>query len=79
MEEGVIPRHEDGEDVAEQARLAFVSMTRATQELHLFHARKRSGKTVLRDPYKDNKPDIAPSRFLSLIPEEHVERVFHPA
>jgi superfamily I DNA/RNA helicase len=47
LEEGVIPRRTDDTDLAEAGRLLFVSMTRAINELHLFHARKRSGNGIL--------------------------------
>lgn len=75
LEDGVIPR--DGADIAEQARLLYVSMTRAIKELHLFHARKRLGGVVLRDQYKGGAPDTSRSRFLDAIPAEHAETRFH--
>lgn len=77
LEDGVIPK--DGSNVPEQARLLFVSMTRAINELHLFHARKRLGAVVLRDQYKGGKPDTERSRFLDVIPREHAETLFHRA
>jgi DNA helicase-2/ATP-dependent DNA helicase PcrA len=44
MEKGTVPREGmTGDDLAEQSRLMYVSMTRAKSELHLFHARTRSG------------------------------------
>jgi DNA helicase-2/ATP-dependent DNA helicase PcrA len=44
LEEGTLPRAgSNGEELAEQSRLFFVSMTRAKVDLHLFHARSRSG------------------------------------
>ncbi|HYK89035.1 MAG TPA: ATP-dependent helicase, partial [Acidobacteriota bacterium] len=43
-EEGAIPHDvDDGELLAEQARLFFVTMTRARNKLHIFHTRNRSG------------------------------------
>jgi len=77
LEDGVIQR--GGADIAEQARLLYVSMTRAIDELHLFHARKRSGGVVLRDQYKSGAPDTSRSRFLDAIPAEHSEIRFHPS
>lgn len=81
LEEGSMPRKEANEDqevLAEQSRLLFVSMTRAVNELHLFHARKRSGAVVLRSIYKEEgPPDIKPSRFLAAIPKEHCDLVYH--
>jgi DNA helicase-2/ATP-dependent DNA helicase PcrA len=80
VEEGTLPRSEDEESLAEQSRLFFVSMTRAVNELHLFHARTRSGAVVHRPIFKGTgPPDIKPSRFLSAIPKEHCEAVFHKA
>jgi DNA helicase-2/ATP-dependent DNA helicase PcrA len=80
LEEGSLPRSEDKETLAEQSRLLFVSMTRAINELHLFHARKRSGAVALRNIYKEGSlPDIKPSRFLGAIPKEHRDLVYHKA
>lgn len=80
LEEGTVPRESDEDDLAEQSRLLFVSMTRAINELHLFHARKRSGGVLLRDVYpKGRPPDIQHSRFIDVIPSEHMEFMFHPA
>lgn len=79
-EEGIIPRQEDDEFLAEQSRLFFVSMTRAINELHLFHARKRSGAVVHRTIYRNGKPpDIRRSRFIEAIPDANAEGVFHRA
>jgi superfamily I DNA/RNA helicase len=81
LEEGVIPRGSDSDDIAEQSRLLFVSMTRAVSELHLFHARKRASNVMLRNVFKgeSGRPDIAPSRFLDAICSEHIERTYHRA
>jgi superfamily I DNA/RNA helicase len=81
LEDGILPRSESKEkELVEQSRLMFVSMTRAIEELHLFHARKRSGNLIFRSPYKKGKPpDIQRSRFLDHIPEEHREERYHPA
>jgi len=79
LEDGTLPRDFDEVSLTEQARLLFVSMTRAKNELHLFHARKRSGGVVLRNIYeKGEPPDIKRSRFINSIPSEHVETTFHP-
>ena len=44
FDEGVLPRSNIGsEPLCETSRLIYVSMTRAVEELHLFHARKRDG------------------------------------
>ena len=57
----------------------FVSMTRAIEELHLFHARKRPGDIMFRSIYRKGKPDIQRSRFIDSIPDEHKEIEYHPA
>jgi len=79
LEEGIIPRSEDDGNLPEQSRLLFVSMTRAINELHLFHARKRAGNIVFRNIYKKRgePPDISRSRFLTVLPREHYEMCFH--
>ena len=81
LEDGILPRPESNEkEFVEQSRLMFVSMTRAIEELHLFHARKRSGSLIFRSPYKKGKPpDIQRSRFLDHVPEEHRVERYHPA
>lgn len=79
LEEGVIPRSDDVETISEQSRLLFVSMTRAINELHLFHARVRSSKVVLRNVFSGGRPNIEPSRFLSSIPREVSEKIYHRA
>jgi DNA helicase II / ATP-dependent DNA helicase PcrA len=81
LEEGILPRADSSEkDLAEQSRLIFVSMTRASEEFHLFHARKRSGSLIFRSPYKKGgTPDIQKSRFLNFIPNEHREARYHRA
>lgn len=81
LEEGVLPRSDTPtEDIAEQSRLMFVSMTRAIEELHLFHARKRSGAIMFGSAYtKGKQPYIQPSRFINSIPNEHKENIYHPS
>ena len=81
LEEGVIPRKADDGNLPEQSRLLFVSMTRAINELHLFHARKRAGNVVFRSIYKKGgePPDISRSRFLDAVPKNHCETCFHRA
>jgi superfamily I DNA/RNA helicase len=81
LEEGVIPRKADDRNLAEPSRLLFVSMARAINELHLFHARKRAGNVVFRSIYKKGgePPDISRSRFLDALPKEHCEQCFHRA
>ena len=80
LEEGALPRSSDEASLAEQSRLLYVSMTRAINELHLFHARKRSGAVVHRNIYRGSgPPDIKPSRFFDVIPKEHCEFAYHKA
>jgi len=80
LEDGIMPHDGDDESLAEQSRLLFVSMTRAINELHLFHARKRSGAVVHRNIYKKGKPpDIRRSQFIDVIPNSNADRVFHRA
>jgi len=79
VEEGTLPRRDtDINCLAEDARLFYVSATRAKNELHLFYARKRSGAIVFRNLYQSGgPPDLKPSRFLSKISEEHKEFKYH--
>ena len=79
LEDGIVPKDTGvPEHMAEQSRLMLVTMTRAKEELHLFHARNRSASVMLRQLYSKGKPpDISPSRFLSSIPAEHKEMIYH--
>jgi superfamily I DNA/RNA helicase len=81
VEEGAMPRaDDDSNQLAEAARLFYVSATRAKDELHLFHARTRSGGIVFRNIYKEGKPpDLQPSRFLDYIDKTHKEDKYHHA
>ena len=70
LEEGAFP----GDDhVDEDARMFYVSMTRAKNELHLFHARKRSGGMT----HKAQSFSLKPSPFLGRLPKAHCERKYH--
>ena len=80
LEDGIMPRGDTPEELEEQSRLMYVSMTRASEELHLFHARKRPGHIIYRDIYrKGEPPDIRKSRFIDVIPLEHKENRYHKA
>jgi DNA helicase-2/ATP-dependent DNA helicase PcrA len=69
-----IPKGNDERDIAEQARLLFVAMTRAKEELHLFYCRKRTGSATFR-PVSHN---LNASPFLSVLPKEKIEEQYHP-
>ena len=78
LEDGIIPRVSDADKIEEQSRLLFVTMTRAINELHLFHARKRSGNIIQRSIYnKEARPDLSRSRFIDAINKEHLEECYH--
>ncbi len=79
LEEGTVPKKDASPgQLAEQARLLFVSMTRAKEELHLFHARKRSGGVSFQSPYASGgKKLLEGSSFLDHLPEEHCKRCYH--
>lgn len=81
VEEGSLPRNNiDPSKLAEAARLFYVSATRAIDELHIFHARKRSGNVVHRNIHsRGGKPDMRPSRFLEQIDKTHKENNYHQA
>lgn len=80
LEEGTIPKQtSDPEALAEQARLMYVSMTRARSALHLFHVRKRSGAVSFQSPYAKGQKFLQRSQFLAAIPAEYCEQCYHPA
>lgn len=69
MEENVFPHSRsigDMEEMEEERRLCYVALTRAMKQLYLTHATSRS--------LFGNKNYNAPSRFLSELPEEVVEK-----
>ncbi len=68
MEEGLFPRgslYDDEEEIEEERRLFYVSITRARKELYLTSCRRRMlyGRTE----------DALPSRFLDELPGEHID------
>jgi len=76
LEDGSVPRTKG--DLAEQSRLLFVSMTRASEDLHLFHARTRpTSVTFIQVERSKGINTLSPSRFLIGIPNEFCERISH--
>lgn len=80
LEQGTVPRDRAvGEELAEQSRLMYVSMTRAIRELHLFHARTRSGAVSFQSIHGSGASHtLTPSPFLSAIPTQFCKSEYHP-
>lgn len=77
LEQGVLPRRDlDEEELAEQRRLLFVSMTRAKKQLHLFHVRKRSGAVS----FQGFKGPATTQRscFIDAIDRPLIDERYHP-
>lgn len=76
LEEGAFPdsRH-DSEQFEEDARLFYVSMTRAKKDLHLCHARTRPGAMTFRPKSYSMKP----SPFIRGLPKQHIDSRYHPS
>jgi len=79
LEKGAMPRESrETEALAEESRLMFVSMTRAKDELHLFHARNRSAAVSFQAIHQDGGPHVlSPSPFLDVIPEQCRVKKYH--
>jgi superfamily I DNA/RNA helicase len=76
LNDGIVPRRGSSqEEVQETARLLYVTMTRAEEELHLFHARKRRGSiTYLAENFR-----LQPSPFIRAINRENrVDLYYQP-
>lgn len=74
LEEDAIPRKTSNDEaLAEEARLFFVGMTRAEDQLHLFKCRKRTSASS----YKPTPNEIKQSRFLEYFPTDKHEKQFH--
>lgn len=67
LEEGVFPKaRTSDEELAEAARLLYVSITRAKTKLHISHVRKRGATvTFLAESY-----NLKASPFLDAIPKD---------
>ncbi|MBF9014176.1 MULTISPECIES: ATP-dependent helicase [unclassified Oceanispirochaeta] len=73
LEDGLFPRgaeSDDEEEIEEERRLFYVSITRARKELYLTSCRRRMlyGRTE----------QASPSRFLKELPEDHIETIGDP-
>jgi DNA helicase-2/ATP-dependent DNA helicase PcrA len=76
LNEGILPRKgASAQAIEESARLTYVSMTRAREELHLFHARKRDGSVT----YLPRSYQLKRSRFLDAMGRASIETRYHPA
>lgn len=63
------------EEIVESARLTYVSMTRAKNTLHLFHARNRKASIT----YIDSSYNLHQSRFIDAINNDYIETKYHQA
>lgn len=73
----IIPNNKGNDGHQEQARLFYVSMTRAKRELYLFHSRKRDAKiTHLSPPKGQAYLNLEPSPFLSAISADFLEKKY---
>ncbi len=81
LEEGTLPRSGANDDeLAEQSRLMYVSMTRARSDLQLFHARTRSAAVSFKAIHgKGGSHTLQPSCFLSAIPAYCRKDIYHRA
>ena len=78
MENGILPRDPDNHDrIPEESRLMLVSMTRAKEELHIIHARTRSGSVMYSQTFKGGKPSIRKSLFIDSIPDDYLDNQYH--
>lgn len=79
MENGILPRDIDNvEKIPEESRLMLVSMTRAKEELHIIHARTRSGSVMYTQTFKGGRPSIKKSLFIDSIPDKYLDNQYHP-
>ncbi len=77
FDNGIIPNNRGSDGHQEQARLFYVSMTRAKRELYLFHSRKRDAHiTYLSPPSGQSYLNLEPSPFLSAVPADFLEKKY---
>ena len=70
LEKGNMPKDSAGSDeIAEQARLFFVAMTRGKQEVHIMHSRKRQGSAS----YLNKSHQLQRSPFIDVFPADKFE------
>jgi DNA helicase-2/ATP-dependent DNA helicase PcrA len=76
LDDRILPRADaPPQQIEESARLTYVSMTRAKEQLHLFHARTRDASvTYLPQSYR-----LKRARFLDAIDKRNIELVYHQA
>jgi superfamily I DNA/RNA helicase len=73
LEEASMPRNiDDNRRTSEEARLFFVAMTRARNELHITHARKRTGAST----FKPESRKLKESGFLKTFPSAQAEKKY---
>jgi DNA helicase-2/ATP-dependent DNA helicase PcrA len=78
MENGILPRDVESVDrLPEESRLMLVSMTRAKEELHIIHARTRSGSVMYTQTFKGGRPSIKKSIFIDSIPDDYLDNQYH--
>ena len=74
MEEGILPHsktlEENGEDVSEERRLAYVGITRAREELTISYAKTRPARDLTTNKLCNKK--VKPSRFIDELPREEL-------
>ena len=76
FEDEVMPGNfENEQELNERARLFFVGMTRAKEQLHIFRSRKRSSSST----YKKTPHELKDSRFAAFLPNSFLEKKFHNA
>jgi DNA helicase-2/ATP-dependent DNA helicase PcrA len=73
MEDGFMPRSTGESEIAEDARLIFVAMTRAKENLHVMHARKRDGSATFRAGSHALKPSV----FVTCLPNQYAKKQYH--